>query len=244
MEPELLLDEFLPVFDVSDGVATLVNADVATTWQALMEVDLLEVGRHRPLIAVLGGLRALPDVVARLMRGDGIAPEPSRLRLLDITTIPLGKGGWVLLGERPGNEIALGLVGKFWRPVIEFAAVTVDRFRDFAEPGYAKTIYALSVRAVDPGRTLLSAAMRTATTDEEARRWFRRYWTFGVGSGAHIVVQGVIDAGRVAAEKAGAASRRRHGGAYDSEFCARSRRVHHRAGCTCFAGDGSERRDP
>ena len=32
--------------------------------------------------------------------------------------------------------------------------------------------------------------MRTATTDEHARRWFRRYWTFGVGSGAHILVAG------------------------------------------------------
>lgn len=26
---------------------------------------------------------------------------------------------------------------------------------------------------------LLSGLMRTATTDERARRWFRRYWTFG-----------------------------------------------------------------
>jgi len=29
---------------------------------------------------------------------------------------------------------------------------------------------------------------RTATTDEHARRWFRRYWTFGIGSGAHLLV--------------------------------------------------------
>jgi hypothetical protein len=35
--------------------------------------------------------------------------------------------------------------------------------------------------------------MRTATTDEQARRWFRRYWTFGVGFGAHVLVNGVID---------------------------------------------------
>jgi hypothetical protein len=35
--------------------------------------------------------------------------------------------------------------------------------------------------------------MRTATTDERARRWFRRYWTFGVGSGAHVLVNGVIE---------------------------------------------------
>jgi hypothetical protein len=106
-----------------------------------------------------------------------------------------------LLGERPGDEIALGLVGKFWRPVIIYANVPAERFRDFAEPGYAKTIYALSVRALDERRSLLSGVMRTATTDEEARRWFRRYWTFGVGSGAHVLVNGVIDSAREAAEQ-------------------------------------------
>ena len=42
--------------------------------------------------------------------------------------------------------------------------------------------------------------MRTATTDEQARKWFRRYWTLGVGSGAHIVVSGVLDLTREIAE--------------------------------------------
>jgi hypothetical protein len=54
--------------------------------------------------------------------------------------MPPDEGGWVLLGERPRDEIALGLVGKFWRPVIEFATVPAERFRVFAEPGCAKTI--------------------------------------------------------------------------------------------------------
>jgi hypothetical protein len=122
------------------------------------------------------------------------------MRLRDTTQMPLGDGGWALLGERARDEIALGLVGKFWRPVIEFARVPAERFRDFAEPGYAKTVYSLSVRPLDDGRTLLSAVMRTATTDEHARRWFRRYWTFGVGSGAHVLVNGLLDVAREAAE--------------------------------------------
>ena len=122
------------------------------------------------------------------------------MRLRDTASIPLGEGGWVLLDERPRDEIALGLVGKFWRPVIEFAKVRAEQFRDFGEPGYAKTIYSLSVRALDGDRTLLSGVMRTATTDEHARRWFRRYWTFGVGSGAHVLVNGVLDVTREMAE--------------------------------------------
>ena len=111
--------------------------------------------------------------------------------------------GWVLLGVREPHEIAFGLVGKFWRPVIEFARVaSAAEFQAFAEPGFAKTIYALSVTPVDRGRTLLSGTMRTATTDEHARRWFRRYWTLGVGSGAHLVVHGLLDVAREHAEQA------------------------------------------
>ena len=123
------------------------------------------------------------------------------MRLQDLPSIPMYEGGWILLGERAGHEIALGLVGKFWRPVIEFARITsADEFRDFDEPGFAKTVYDLSVREVGANRTLLSGEMRTATTDAHARRWFRRYWTFGVGSGAHILVGALLDSARRAAE--------------------------------------------
>jgi hypothetical protein len=197
----MLVDEFLPVYDVSDSVATVVQADLVTTWDALMEVDLIEVGRRRPLVAVLGALRALPDIVSHVLHGEPPGKAPRQLRLRDTTQIPLGEGGWVLLGERRQEEIALGLVGKFWRPVIPFAKVTAEDFRSFSEPGFAKTVYSLSVRALDERRTLLTGVMRTATTDEGARRWFRRYWTFGVGSGAHVLVNGVIDLVREMAER-------------------------------------------
>jgi hypothetical protein len=199
----MLVDDSLPVYDVSDSVATVVDADLAATWDALMQVDLIEVGRRRPLLAVLGGVRALPDVIVRLLTGEAQA-APTTMRLHDLTALPLDGGGWILIGERPRDEIALGLVGKFWRPVIAFAAVGSDGFRNFAEPGYAKTVYSLSVRALDARRTLLTGVMRTATTDEHARRWFRRYWTLGVGSGAHVLVNGLLDVTREIAESSGA----------------------------------------
>jgi len=152
------------------------------------------------MVGFLGALRALPEIVSHLLHGESPPQAPKELRLRDTTKIGAGDGGWVLLGERPRDEIALGLVGKFWRPVIAYAQVESESFRDFAEPGYAKTVYSLSVQALDEGRTLLSGVMRTATTDEQARKWFRRYWTLGVGSGAHIVVSGVLDLTREMAE--------------------------------------------
>jgi hypothetical protein len=196
----MLLDEFLPVYDVSDSVATVVNADLSTTWDALMEVDLIDVGRQRRAVGMLAALRALPEMVTRLLHGESLPHAPTRLRLRDSGAIPPSLGGWVLLGERPGEEIALGLVGKFWLPVIEFASVDRKDFRDFAQPGYAKTVYALSARALSPRQTLLTGVMRTATTDEQARRWFRCYWTLGVGSGAHLLVNGLLDTAREMAQ--------------------------------------------
>jgi hypothetical protein len=200
----VLFDEFMPLYDVSDGVAAVVNADVASTWEALMDVDLIDVGRKRPLVGILGAIRILPDVLSQFVHGRVAAPRPRRLSLGDLTQVSLGRGGWVLLGQRDRDEIALGLIGKFWKPVIEFAGVTSpEEFRDFAQPGFAKTIYSLSVHPLDARRTLLSGVMRTATTDEYARRWFRRYWTLGVGSGAHLLVNGLLDVTREIAERKG-----------------------------------------
>ena len=198
----MIEEQLLPSYDVSDGVAVVVDADAARTWDALLEVDLIELGRRRPLIGMLGALRALPELVGQLVHGEPPSRAPERITLRDMSALPREHGGWVLLSERSGEEIALGLVGKFWRPVIEYADVSAEDFAEFSEPGYAKTIYALSLKPLADGAgTLLSAVMRTATTDERARRWFRRYWALGVGSGAHVLASGLIEAARETAER-------------------------------------------
>ena len=137
-----MVDEFLPEFDVSDEIQTTVAADAATTWRTLIEADLIDVGKRRPLVAVLGAVRILPEIVWQLLHGERPSGAPDRLTLLDTTKLPMSGGGWVLLGERPREEIALGLVGKFRRPVIEYAQVDAAPFKEFAEPGFAKTVVA------------------------------------------------------------------------------------------------------
>ena len=161
---------------------------------------------------MLGALRVLPEIVGHLLHGERPAKPPESMRHRDLPSILMYEGGWILLGERAGHEIALGLVGKFWRPVIEWARITsADEFREFDEPGFAKAVYDLSVREVGSNRTLLSGLMRTATTDEHSRRWFRRYWTFGVGSGAHIFVGALLDSARRAADSDDTSNRERYG---------------------------------
>lgn len=111
----MFVDEFLSTFDVSDEIGTVVAADTATTWRALMDTDLVEVGRQRPLVALLGAVRILPGLVWQDLHGEHPPAEPARLTLRDTTKSPMSEGGWVLLGERPEAEIAFGLVAKFWR---------------------------------------------------------------------------------------------------------------------------------
>jgi len=84
--------------------------------------------------------------------------------------------------------------------VIEFAEVSAEEFKEFSEPGFAKHVYSLSVSELEHSRSLLRAEMRVATTDEHAKKWFRRYWTFGVGSGAHVLITGVVEDARDHAE--------------------------------------------
>lgn len=199
----MLVDECLPVYDVSDSAATVIETDVARAWQVLMEVDLIDLGRRRPPIAALGALRMLPEVAWHLLHGEALPSGPEHLRLHDMPTLPCEQGGWILLGERPQDEIALGLIGRFWLPVIAYAEATPQSFVSFNEPGDAKTIYSLSVRGIDKRHTLLAGVMRTATTDDYARRSFRRYWTLGVGSGAHVLVNGLLDVTRELAEGCG-----------------------------------------
>ena len=83
-----LVDERLPVFDVSDELAVVVEADTERTWTALTSADLIEVGRRRPLVGVFGALRVLPEIVAHIVHGETPPAAPSRLTLRDTTELP------------------------------------------------------------------------------------------------------------------------------------------------------------
>jgi hypothetical protein len=60
MSDFLFADEFLPVYDVSDAVATVADADREAAWRTLLDVDLLKLGLpHGHVAASRGVLREL-----------------------------------------------------------------------------------------------------------------------------------------------------------------------------------------
>ncbi len=73
-----LADEFLPVYDVSDAVAMVADADREAAWLALLDVDLLKLGREAPMVGMLGALRMLPEIVGHLLHGERPASRRRR----------------------------------------------------------------------------------------------------------------------------------------------------------------------
>jgi hypothetical protein len=161
----MIIDEYLPQYHTTIAEHIVVDADPDTTWRTARDLNLLRV--HSPLMDAAMWVRGLP---ARL-RGQP-PPELERLSLGDGGALP----GWLILGERDGQETAFGAVGKFWQGTIEWRDVPLAEYARFAEPGYGKIACNFSVRPYGDRKTLLSYECRVATTDEQARRKFSRYW--------------------------------------------------------------------
>jgi hypothetical protein len=79
--------------------ATVADADPETAWEAVLDVDLLTVGRVAPLVSVLGALRMLPEVVGHLLHGERPAKPPDSMRLRDLPSIPMNEGGCAVCAD-------------------------------------------------------------------------------------------------------------------------------------------------
>ena len=53
----------------------------------------------------------------------------------------LTKFGFVVLDEKPNEEILLGLVGKFWKPTGNLQKIEAGDFLAFNKSGYAKAVW-------------------------------------------------------------------------------------------------------
>jgi hypothetical protein len=173
---QMIIDMQLPRYDAVIAVHTVVDADLATTFQAARQLDFLTV--RTPLLDSAMWLRGLPDRLRHRA-----ARPPAKLTLADGAGLP----GWLSLGLREDDEVAFGALGKFWKANIEWRDVPEAEFRDFREPGWGKIACNFTVRAYGADRTLLTYECRTATTDATARRKFGRYWWLIRPFVAHIM---------------------------------------------------------
>lgn len=160
----MLIESAIPRPNAVLTAHAVVHADLATTFAAARSLDFLTV--RTPLLTASMWVRGLPE---RLHGRPTV--QPTQLLLAQGTGLP----GWLLLGERPDQEIAFGAVGKFWQPTIEWRDVPQEQFEDFAEPGWGKIAANFSVARYGVN-TLLTYECRTVTTNLESRQRFWRYW--------------------------------------------------------------------
>lgn len=177
----LLVDEYLPEYGFIRVEHRVAHASVTPTYEAMRSLDLMTV--HSPITDLAMFTRTLPERVNRLFgREVEVSPPPATLRLGDLFD-GARKGetatleGWVPLAEERGRELVFGAVGKPWMADIEWKTVPPFEFASFSEPGWAKIAASVSVRPYATGRSILTYEARTAVTDSDSERRFRRYWS-------------------------------------------------------------------
>ncbi len=154
----MLIDDFLPTYDVAARYSIEVEAPIERVYAAVRGVDLGQSSITRWLL-VLRGLR-----------------RPSRKTTL--TLADFIEGGFIPLGEERPRELLLGLIGKFWTPTGCVQRLNADGFRRFAQPGFAKAAWNFSLEPLSATRTRLATETRVQCTDARSRRRFRLYWLF------------------------------------------------------------------
>lgn len=164
-----------------------VAASPPDAWALVRAMDLYALPEARALFA----LRTIPERLA------GGKPA-SRATIEDIVA---PGNAFQCLGERPGSEIVVGAIGRFWKAHIPFIHVAPEQFGRFARPGYGKVVWSLKVDPRSGGGSWISVDLRVDATSDAAWRSFQRYWHV-IGPFSRAIRHGILN---YFEERAGAA---------------------------------------
>jgi hypothetical protein len=157
----VLLDTWLPEFDVSKRHAISIPAPAPRVYSELMRYDFGD----SFVTALLMGLR-----------GYGFRWKRTRLTKASSLSEQLERFAFTLLEEKPGEELVFGLVGKFWRSGGGLRRLSREEFVAFHEPGFAKAAWNLRVGPGPGTASDLSTETRVLCLGKSARWKFLVYW--------------------------------------------------------------------
>jgi hypothetical protein len=169
--PPELLDRFLPECEVLERHQTRVAAPADVTYLAAREMSLTQ----SPVVRAIFRGREL------LMRSSPSGERPPQSLIDEVLSI-----GWGVLAQESGREIVLGAVTQPWKRDVKFRALPPDEFTAFDEPGFAKIAWTIRAEPIRSETSRFHTETRVATTDAEARKRFRRYWTM-VSPGVRLI---------------------------------------------------------
>ena len=150
----MTLNQAMPRFDVQAKHEILINAPATDVYSVLKTTNL-----SRSFI-----IRAL-----LWLRSAGNAPK--RLCLQQFW-----ERDFLLLEDRPNQEIILGLVGRFWIPRPDLIRIPPADFASYSNPRYGKVGFNFAI-TTQGSQTLLTTQTRILCTSPQTRRLFRLYWT-------------------------------------------------------------------
>jgi len=167
----MLLDDFMPEFDVRTNHAIRVAASPEHVYACVWRTNFDHWGITRALYA----LRTIPTFVS--------SPLETRRRFLKevrrqhFTLEDLLDNGFGLLDEQSGSELVLGTVGRFWGARSQLCAANPQRFVEPLAAGTAKAAWNFSVGHHPKGGTELRTETRVLCADSATRYRFLAYWT-------------------------------------------------------------------
>ena len=148
----MLIDQFLPRYDVSARYQISIRAPVEKAYSAARFLDM----RDSPIVRWFYRLRGLPEYGLTL---DGML-----------------KWGFVLLADKPPQEFVFGLIGRFWTPAAHIQPINADAFVEFDRPGFAKAVGNMAFVPQGDGRVRVATETRVLCLDDRSRLCFRLYW--------------------------------------------------------------------
>ena len=147
----MLIDEFLSDYDFVETHNISIRASAADVYRATNEVDFSDSCLIRWLFRIRG------------------------LSTKNVTLASLKRSRFEILGQTPGRELLLGIVGRFWTPGGDTKKIDAESFKKFNSTGYAKAVWNFAIQSDGPDLRL-STETRVKCTDSESRRWFGFYW--------------------------------------------------------------------
>lgn len=171
----MLIDRYMPDYQFCERHSVLIQVNREEVYHVIKHLKPTDT----PLIRLLFGIRMLPTVLAGHLsearkRFGRIKEKHATPSVLD----NMKRTGFILLDEDPGCEMVVGVIGQFWKPILN-KPVKLDsatEFLDFDDPTYAKGVMNVILSAPRKGETLVLTETRVCVNDPVIRRKFALYW--------------------------------------------------------------------
>lgn len=194
MTPQpMLIDEYLPRYDVVERHSITVRATPARTFAAITTTDFAGVF----VVRFLFWLRRLPQSLLRGRGGSRALPTPNTVPL---TIGTIERHGFRLLAQRVPEELVIGVEGQFWVLSGGRCTPSAEAFSVVAPaPGMARAIWNFHVQPLDGERCKLTTETRVLCADAAARRPFLLYWAL-IRPGSGLIRHSMLRAIKRSAE--------------------------------------------